>query len=112
MTSIKRGTTPTIVVQIDGITPEDIQKIEFIFKHNAKESAKEICYKVYPGNDVTFDQQSGCFHISVTEDETRAFLAGATGYMDTRITLLNGSIPATDIARFVVMETLFKAVES
>lgn len=108
MASIKRGTTPTLLVQINGITPEDVNKIEFLFKHQPREFGKEICVKAYPGDDVTFDAESSCFCIALTEAETRAFFAGNTAYMDTRITLTDWSIPATEIAAFGVSETLFK----
>ena len=33
MESIKRGTTPTISAQVEGVEIDDIEKIEFIFKH-------------------------------------------------------------------------------
>lgn len=108
MTNIKRGTTPTIMVQIDGITPADAEKIEFVFKHQMLETAHEICYKAYPGAAVTFDAENGCFLIAFSDEETRAFVRGNTVYMDTRIIFPDGSIPATEIVRIGVTETLFQ----
>lgn len=112
MPFIKRGTTPTITVQITGITPEDAEKIEFIFKHQKSEYAREICAKVYPGEDVSYHSDTSCFHIALTDAETRLFQANNTVYMDTRITLVGGTIPATEIVSFGITDTLFRGTEN
>ena len=108
MTTIKRGTTPTITVQIFGVTPGSVDKIEFLFKNQQNEYAQEICYKVYPGDDVSYNSEKNCFQISLTDAETRRFIPRKTAYMDTRITLTGGAIPATEIASFNVNDTLFQ----
>ena len=42
MAFIKRGTTPTLAVQIEGITPEAVQSVEFTFKLRPMEKEPEI----------------------------------------------------------------------
>lgn len=110
MESIKRGTTPTISAHVEGVEIDDIEKIEFIFKHIVSSRAAAICTKFYPGGGVSYDAQSTTFDIALTEAETRKFCAASTAYMDTRITLNGGVIPQTDIVQFSVFETLFPEV--
>lgn len=108
--SIKRGTTPTLLISVDGIAPENVEKIEFIFKNSCVEYARELFRKAFPGDDVDYDVESKCYRVSLTDAETRNFAAGKTMYMDTRITLIGGKIPATDIVHFEVSDTLFQDV--
>ena len=109
MAFIKRGTTPTLAVQIDGITPEAVQRVEFTFKLRPMEKEPEILGKIYPG-DVSYDAEAGRWLVPFTEAETRLFRPRSDVYMDTRITLADGTIPTTEIAHFCVAETLFEAV--
>lgn len=110
MESIKRGTTPTISAHVEGVEIDNIEKIEFIFKHIVSSRAAAICTKFYPGGGVSYDAQNETFDIALTDAETRKFWAASTAYMDTRITLTGGVIPQTDIVQFSVLETLFPEV--
>lgn len=107
--SIKRGTTPTLLISVDGIAPENVEKIEFIFKSNRTESDKELLRKVFPGDDVDYNAYSKFYRVSLTDAETRIFSEGRI-FMDTRVTLIGGKIPATDIVSFNVTDTLFQDV--
>ena len=107
MESIKRGTTPTISTKVDGVEFGDIQKVEFIFKNRISPDAPSLCMKYYPGGGASYNSQDRSFDISLNESETRDFTANKTVYMDTRITLVGGSIPKTNIVQFSVIETLF-----
>lgn len=109
MTYIKRGTTPTLAVQIEGITPEAVERVEFTFKLRPAEQEPEILGKLYPGA-VGYDAETERWLVPFTEAETRLFLPRRDVYMDTRITLTDGTIPTTEIAHFCVAETLFEAV--
>lgn len=110
MNDIKRGTTPTINVKIDGLDFGEIQKVEFVFKYRAISTDPEICSKYYPGGGVSYDSSVPCFSIRFSDEETREFAPGSRIYMDTRITLVGGAIPMTNIAQFSVTETLFGEV--
>ena len=109
MAYIKRGTTPTLAVQIDGIKPEMVQSVEFTFKLRLAEQEPEILGKIYPGV-VSYDAAEGRWLVPFTEAETRLFRPRSDVYMDTRITLSDGTIPTTELAHFCVEETLFEAV--
>lgn len=106
MTQIKRGTTPTIRVQLEGIRPEDVQSVEFIFKPFVIEDGHELLKKSYPG-DVTYDDTGQLWLIPLTESESRLFPQRKRVYMDTRITFPDGAVPFTNIVDFCVYDTLF-----
>lgn len=106
MTYIKRGTTPTIRVRLEGIRPEDVQSVEFIFKPFVIEEGHVLLRKAYPGG-VTYDETEALWLIPLEEEETRLFPQKKRVYMDTRITFPDGAIPATTIVDFSVYETLF-----
>ena len=106
MAQIKRGTTPTIRVKLDGIRPEDVQSVEFIFKPFVIEEGHELLKKSYPG-DVTYDETEALWLIPLTEAESRLFPQRKRVYMDTRITFPDGAVPFTNIVDFCVYDTLF-----
>ena len=68
MTQIKRGTTPTIRVRMDGIKPEDVRSVEFLFKPIVTDAGYELFHKVYPG-DVTYDETEALWLLPLTEEE-------------------------------------------
>ena len=106
MTQIKRGTTPTIRVRMEGIKPEDVRSVEFLFKPIVTDAGYELLHKVYPG-DVTYDDANSLWLIPLTQEETRRLPKYKRVYMDTRITFPDGAIPATNIVDLSVTETLF-----
>ena len=106
MTQIKRGTTPTIRVRMDGIKPEDVRSVEFLIKPIVTDAGYELLHKVYPG-DVTYDETEALWLLPLTEEETRRMPKYKRVYMDTRITFPDGAIPATNIVDLSVTETLF-----
>lgn len=106
MAQIKRGTTPTIRVRLEGIRPEAVKSVEFIFKPFVIEDGHELLKKSYPGQ-VQYDDTGQLWLIPLTEEETRLFPQRKRVYMDTRITFPDGAIPATNIVDFSVYETLF-----
>lgn len=106
MTQIKRGTTPTIRVRMEGIKPEDVKSVEFLIKPFVTDEGHELLHKVYPG-DVTYDENEALWLLPLTEEETRLMPKYKRVYMDTRITFPDGAIPATNIVDLSVTETLF-----
>lgn len=106
MTTIKRGTTPTIRVRMDGIKPEDVKSVEFLIKPFVTDAGYELLHKVFPG-DVTYDDTNALWLLPLTEEETRRLPKYKRVYMDTRITFPDGAIPATNIVDLSVTETLF-----
>ena len=107
---MKRGTTPTLPVRLK-LKITDIESIEFLFKQIKAESAPEILKKVYPGDDVEFNEDTGLFGIAFSEADTRLFAEDEPFYMDTRIVLVNGKIPETPIVTLRMHPTLFEAVD-
>ena len=85
----------------------DILKIEFLFKQADSELAPAVILKEYPGNDVSYDSQNNRYLVNLTEEESRKFLENRFFFMDTRITLTNGKIPPTTIAKLMAYKTLF-----
>lgn len=106
MTTIKRGTTPTIRVRMEGIKPEDVKSVEFLVKPFVTDEGHELLHKVYPG-DVSYDDTDSLWLLPLTEEETRRLPKYNRVYMDTRITFPDGAIPATNIVDLSVTETLF-----
>lgn len=106
MTNIKRGTTPTIRVRLDGIKPEDIRSVEFLFKPVITDAGHVLLHKEYPG-DVTYDDTEELWLLPLTKEDTRRLPKFKRVYMDTRITFVDGAIPYTNIVDIQVTETLF-----
>lgn len=106
MTHIKRGTTPTIRVQLEGIRPEDVRRVEFMFKPFITDAGHVLLHKSYPG-DVTYDDAEELWLLPLTQEDTRRLPKFKHVYMDTRITFSDGTIPATNIVDLSVTETLF-----
>ena len=106
MTYIKRGTTPTIRVRLDGIRPEDVRSVEFMLKPFITDAGHVLLHKAYPG-DVTYDDADELWLLPLTQEDTRRLPKFKQVYMDTRITFSDGAIPATNIVDLSVTETLF-----
>ncbi len=106
MTYIKRGTTPTIRVQLEDIRPKDVRRVEFLFKPFITDAGHVLLHKEYPG-DVTYDDAEELWLLPLTQDDTRRLPKFKQVYMDTRITFSDGAIPATNIVGLSVTETLF-----
>ena len=105
---MKRGTTPTLKINIPGIDVSDIDHIDFIFKGSESETAPTIIEKSYP-DSVSYD--GGVFFMPFTEEETRLFNT-YSAFMDTRIVTRDGKIPAAQIIKINVHATLFGEVEN
>ena len=106
MTQIKRGTTPTIRVRLEGIRPEDVRSVEFLFKPVITDAGHVLLHKAYP-DDVKYDDSEKLWLIKLTQDDTRRLPKFKLVYMDTRITFADGAIPYTNIVDIQVTETLF-----
>lgn len=107
---MKRGTTPTLKINIQKISINDIDHIDFVFKEALIESAPTIITRSYP-KDVSYDESENVLLMPFTEEETRLF-SNSIIYMDTRIVTNDGKIPATNIARLKVCATLFDEVDN
>lgn len=104
---MKRGTTPTLPVRLK-LRNSDIETIQFLFKQQKSETADEILMKEYPGEDVSYDDECGCYKISFSEADTRLFAEDEPFYMDTKIILVGGTIPETPIVTLRMHPTLFE----
>jgi len=104
---MKRGTTPVLKIKIGDIPNSNISTIEFLFKQVESESAPALVEKDYPGADVDYNATSNRYHVSLTEAESRLFLECRNFFMDTRVTLSNGKIVPTKIAKLFADKTLF-----
>lgn len=105
---MKRGTTPTLKINVPGIDVSEIDHIDFIFKGSESETAPAIIEKSYP-DSVSYDSE--VFLMPFTEEETRLF-NDYHAYMDTRIVTKDGKIPATQIIEIDVRSTLFGEVKN
>lgn len=105
---MKRGTTPTLKINIPGIDVSDIGHIDFIFKASVSETAPAIIEKSYP-DSVNYDGE--VFLMPFSEEETRLFNT-YSAFMDTRIVTKDGKIPASQIVKIDIRSTLFGEVEN
>ena len=106
MNVIQRGTSPMLPIKLKNLAPDvEVASVEFIFKNRESENAPAVVYKKYPDGGVVRDGEY--FMVSLTEAETRMFIAKARLYMGTRIVYADGSIPRTTTVQIEVDETLF-----
>lgn len=101
---MKRGTTPTLRVQID-VDPDIVERVDFLFKQFSSEDAPALLEKRWPSDDVSYSD--GKFLIAISAEETRRFQEQRSLYMDTRISMIGGKIPATEIVTLMMHPTLF-----
>lgn len=102
---MKRGTTPTLKINIPKINIDEISRIDFIFKSAISETTPPIILKSYPGN-VTYDNVENVFLMPFTEAETR-FFSTPNLFFDTKIICKSGKIPAAEIVKINILPTLF-----
>jgi hypothetical protein len=89
-----------------------VKSIEFIFKRQIKSWEKILLQKSFIDNIPVQDgDTSDGFTVLVpfTAEETSKLPEGVV-FMDTRIVLINGSIPETNVVPLIMDETLFKEV--
>ena len=103
MATIKRGTTPTIPIQID-LDMEHIATVDFLFKSKMLESDTVKVEKSYP-TDVTY--ADGIFYVEFSEEDTRTFAGNSIMYLDVKPTTTDGRILATKIVPIDVYLTLY-----
>lgn len=101
---MKRGTADDLQIYMC-VNYEDVDHIDFIFKDIKSETADVILTKNYP-TDCTLDSETGILSIPFTADET--YLFSGRFYMDTKITMQDGSNPETEIVTLNMKPTLFE----
>ena len=116
---MKQNTTPVLPIEI--LMPfENIQRIEFIFKrlntnnynNDLYRSYPALIHKIFEDADIPIAETTdGSFVVRVpfTTEETLKIPVGPV-YMDTRIVLVDGSIPETEIVKINMNATLFEEV--
>lgn len=124
---MKRGTTPTLHIELEGINLAEIAKITFIFKQEENEWCRESViksanilevngeYDFDPDGEIYLDEikTKGVLPIAIefSEEDTRTFEGGNYFYMDTRIEkrTVDGAtkVVSTDIAKIMMTKTLF-----
>lgn len=110
---MKRGTTPTIPIKIN-MPFDNVERVEFIFKPYLSECANTLLHKVFDGNIPIKDgdtSESFTVELDLTAEETMQLYAGDV-YMDTRIVLTGNIIPATQIVKVNITETLFRGIHN
>ena len=98
--AIKRGTTPTLQIYLDGVDMADVSKVDFLFKEIQSEIKKPIIQKT------VVSPESNTVQVDFTLEDTYA-MCTAELWMDTRITLKDGKIPPTEMVKINVRKTLF-----
>ncbi len=105
---MKRFTTPTIPVKFN-INHSDIEHIDFLFKLDKDMNSQTLFTRKYP-DDVGYDEELNLYTIELTADESGSLPEGII-YMDTRVVMNDGKIPATSIAELRVSTTLFNSAD-
>lgn len=97
---VKRGTTPTLQVYLDGVDLSDVDSVTFLFKACQFEDAPALLEKTIKS------PESNPVEVSFTLEETYD-LPNTEIWMDTRIVLQSGKVPPTEMVLIHVMGTLF-----
>nr|DAK68130.1 MAG TPA: hypothetical protein [Caudoviricetes sp.] len=98
--SVKRGTTPTLQIYLDGVDMAEVASVTFLFKALAEERGPALVEKTVKS------PKANPVEVEFTGEETY-LLPPAELWMDTRIVLNSGKIPPTELVKVRVMETLF-----
>lgn len=88
---MKRGTTPTFTLSLDGIDFELLNTIYVTFKQDNNVITKSNA-------DITLDAQNNLINVSLTQAETLSFRQGYV-YIQLRAVTKGGNAVATDIVR-------------
>lgn len=116
---MKQNTTPVLPIEI--LMPfENVQRVEFVFKrlntnnynNDLYRSYPALIHKIFEGGDIpvaNITEQSFVVRVPFTAEETLKIPVGPV-YMDTRVVLNDGSIPATEIVKMDMTATLFEEV--
>lgn len=103
---MKRGTTPVLRLE-HTLDLSTVERIEFLFKQERRESAPALLKKTYLPVGGQVQEAQGIFEIPFTVEESRLFAAGQPFFCDPRITLTGGSIPPTAILQLSCQDTLW-----
>lgn len=88
---MKRGTTPTFALELDGIDYDMLDTVYVTFKQD-----NHIITKT--GGDVTFDKDNKTINVALTQSETLSFRQGYV-FIQLRAVTKGGNAVATDIVR-------------
>lgn len=105
---MKKFTTPTIPIKFN-IDNSKIEHIDFIFKLERDMNSQTLFTRRYP-DDVVYDKATDLYNIELTANESGCLPEGVI-YMDTRVIMIDGKIPATPIAELRVFPTLFNSAD-
>lgn len=107
---MKQNTTPTLEIEID-FPFVDIKRLEFIFKDEPKTYARTLIHKAFEVEFPVTETTEESFKLSLdfSTAETMKLTPGKV-FMDTRIVLLDGTVPETEIVELEVKTTLFGEV--
>lgn len=107
---MQRGRTPILQLSICNLDPENVDRIDFMFKQERSEDCEKKVLKTFPGDYVTVDDQ-GVFNVQWTAEETRVFAPNKNFYLDVRPIDKDGNIIETVMVILTMNDTLFKAGE-
>lgn len=105
--TIKRGTTPTIPIQVELDDMSLIATIDFLFKQKMMESDTKQVLKSFPSEDVRYEAETNTFYVSFSEEDTRVFEPSTTMYLDVRPITTTGHIIPTEVVPLNVYLTLY-----
>lgn len=97
---VKRGTTPTLQVYLDGVDLAEVKSVTFLFKRNVSERLPALLEKTVE------NPEANPVEVELTMEETYA-LDFPEIWMDTRIVLSSGKVPPTELVQLSVGATLF-----
>ena len=99
---MRRGTTPDIIMTLEGIDFIDLSDIYITFKQDKNFITKTM-------QDVTYDEESRQINIHLTQEDTLLFHNGYV-FIQLRAKTGSGNAVATDIVRLNVDEILKEGV--
>lgn len=105
---MKQGLQLLLPVKFEGVSVEDISKIEFVFAQEITGNSSIRKTSLYDRSGEGVIYEDGIFYVPWTPEETYSFKAQCPFYMDTRITLASSPYqPQTNIVQLIMDATLF-----
>lgn len=95
---MKRGTTPTISISVEGVELSYLKDIYISVKQD-----NNIITKT--GENITIDNDSGTIGVYLTQDETLSFRPGYV-FIQLRATTTGGNVIASDVQQISIDEIL------
>jgi len=99
---MKRGTTPTLEIAVDGVKVKDLSNIYVTFKQDDLIITKS-------GEDIQVNEENNSLGVSLSQKETLLFRPGFV-YLQMRAVTSGGNAIATDVQKMDALEILQEGV--